>query len=121
MMNSKPDVLAVAMLHPFYLQALQTIYTIHDRTHTEDPIAFATLAPRIVGVAGTGEASVPRSLLSQLPNAKVVSVFGVGYDGVDVAADRFGVAAQAPGALFNGEQVQLVNARPDLAAVVAAL
>lgn len=42
-------------------------------------------------------------------------------DGVDVAADRFGVAAQAPGALFNGEQVQLVNARPDLAAVVAAL
>ena len=86
MMTTKPDVLAVAKLHPFYLQALQTIYTVHDRTHTEDPKAFATLAPRIVGVAGTGEASVPRSLLSQLPNAKVVSVFGVGYDGVDVAA-----------------------------------
>lgn len=86
MMTTKPDVLAVAKLHPFYLQALQTIYTVHDRTHTEDPNAFATLAPRIVGVAGTGEASVPRSLLSQLPNAKVVSVFGVGYDGVDVAA-----------------------------------
>jgi lactate dehydrogenase-like 2-hydroxyacid dehydrogenase len=37
-------------------------------------------------VAGTGEASVPRSLLAQVTNAKVVSVFGVGYDGVDVAA-----------------------------------
>jgi lactate dehydrogenase-like 2-hydroxyacid dehydrogenase len=83
---SKPDVLAVAKLHPFYLQALQSVFTVHDRTHTEDPAAFAALAPRIVGVAATGEASVPRSLLSQLPNAKVVSVFGVGYDGVDVPA-----------------------------------
>jgi lactate dehydrogenase-like 2-hydroxyacid dehydrogenase len=86
MMTSKPDVLAVAKLHPFYFLSLQTLYTVHDRTHTEDPAAFKALAPRIVGVAGTGEASVPRSLLSQLPNAKVVSVFGVGYDGVDVAA-----------------------------------
>lgn len=83
---SKPDVLAVAKLHPFYQQALESVYTVHDRTHITDPAAFAALAPRIVGVAGTGEASVPRSLLSQLPNAKVVSVFGVGYDGVDVPA-----------------------------------
>ena len=70
---SKPDVLAVAKLHPFYHQALSSLYTVHDRTHITDPAAFADLAPRIVGVAGTGEASVPRSLLSQLPNAKVVS------------------------------------------------
>jgi len=91
-MSTKPDVLAVAKLHPFYLQALQTLYTVHDRTHTEDPAAFAALAPRILGVAGTGEASVPRSLLAQLPQAKVVSVFGVGYDGVDVgAAIEFGI------------------------------
>lgn len=83
---SKPDILAVAKLHPFYQKALDAVYTVHDRTHVTDPAAFAALAPRIVGVAGTGEASVPRSLLSQLPNAKVVSVFGVGYDGVDVVA-----------------------------------
>jgi lactate dehydrogenase-like 2-hydroxyacid dehydrogenase len=86
MVMSKPDVLAVAKLHPFYQQALESQYTVHDRTHVTDPAAFAALAPRIVGVAGTGEASVPRSLLAQLPQAKVVSVFGVGYDGVDVAA-----------------------------------
>ena len=83
---SKPDVLAVAKLHPFYQKALESIFTVHDRTHVTDPAAFAALAPRIVGVAGTGEAGVPRSLLSQLPHAKVVSVFGVGYDGVDVPA-----------------------------------
>lgn len=83
---TKPDVLAVAKLHPFYLQALETLYTVHDRTHVTDPAAFAQLAPRIMGVAGTGEASVPRSLLAQVTHAKVVSVFGVGYDGVDVPA-----------------------------------
>ena len=85
---SKPDVLAVAKLHPLYLQALQTVYTVHDRTFATDPQAFAELAPRIVGVAGTGEAVVSRALLEQLPNAKVVSVFGVGYDGVDVPAAK---------------------------------
>ena len=83
---SKPDVLAVAKLHPFYKQALDLVFTVHDRTHETDPAGFASLAPRILGIAGTGEASVPRSLLTQLPKAKVVSVFGVGYDGVDVPA-----------------------------------
>ena len=100
-MSSKPQVLAVAKLHPFYLQALETLYTVHDRTHVTDPAAFAALAPQIVGVAGTGEGSVPRSLLAQLPNAKVVSVFGVGYDGVDVpAAIEHGIpVTHTPGVL----------------------
>jgi lactate dehydrogenase-like 2-hydroxyacid dehydrogenase len=82
---SKPDVLAAAPLHPFFRQVLDSLYTVHDRTHQTDPQAFAALAPRIVAVAATGEAIVPGSLLRQLPQAKVVSVFGVGYDGVDVA------------------------------------
>jgi lactate dehydrogenase-like 2-hydroxyacid dehydrogenase len=78
-------VLAAAPLHPFFRQVLDSLYTVHDRTHQTDPQAFAALAPRIVAVAATGEAIVPGSLLRQLPQAKVVSVFGVGYDGVDVA------------------------------------
>lgn len=83
---SKPDILAVAKLHPFYQKHLESVYTVHDRTHDTDPDAFALLAPRIVGVAANGESRVSRELLARLPNAKVVSVFGVGYDGVDVAA-----------------------------------
>ena len=83
---SKPDVLAVARLHPLFRQALDTLYQVHDRTHELDPAGFEALAPRIVAVAASGESSVPRALLQRLPAAKVVSVFGVGYDGVDVAA-----------------------------------
>lgn len=84
----KPDILAVAKLHPLYQAALQKVYTVHQRTHETDPAAFAQLAPRIVGVAATGESVVSGALLAQLPNAKVVSVFGVGYDGVDVQAAK---------------------------------
>jgi len=83
---SKPDILAVANLHPLYQKALEAVFMVHERTHETDPAAFAALAPRIVGVAANGESRVPRELLAQLPQAKVVSVFGVGYDGVDVAA-----------------------------------
>jgi hydroxypyruvate reductase len=85
---TKPDVLAVAKIHPLYLQALETIFTVHDRLHETDPAALAALAPRIVGVAATGESRVSGALLAQLPAARVVSVFGVGYDGVDVPAAK---------------------------------
>lgn len=82
----KPDVLAMRKLHPFYLKALETAFTVHVDAHSSDAAAFAALAPRIVGLAASGESVVPGSLLMQLPALKVVSVFGVGYDGVDVAA-----------------------------------
>lgn len=85
---SKPDILAVAKLHPFYLEALQASFTVHDRAHEADAAAFAALAPRLLGIAAMGESRVSRSLLAQLPNLKVVSVFGVGYDGVDTEAAR---------------------------------
>lgn len=68
------------------MEALQTLYTVHDRAHQGDPAEFAALAPGIVGVAATGESLVPAALLAQLPRLKVVSVFGVGYDGVDTQA-----------------------------------
>ena len=83
---SKPEILAVARLHPFYTEALQTLYTVHECAHEGDAASFAALAPKIAGVAATGESRVSAGLLAQLPNLKVVSVFGVGYDGVDTQA-----------------------------------
>jgi hypothetical protein len=43
------DVHSVAKLHPFYLQAPQKLSTVHDRTHTEDPAAFANMQAGISG------------------------------------------------------------------------
>ncbi|MEY4267600.1 MAG: Glyoxylate/hydroxypyruvate reductase [Pseudomonadota bacterium] len=98
---SKPEILAVANVHPLYLKALREVFMVHERTHEGSPAEFAKLAPRIVGIAAGGESLVPRSLLEQLPNLKLVSVFGVGYDGIDVqAAVALGVmVTHTPGVL----------------------
>jgi lactate dehydrogenase-like 2-hydroxyacid dehydrogenase len=54
--------------------------------HQDDPARLAEIAPRIRGIAAAGESVVPRELIAQLPALEVISVFGVGYDGVDVKA-----------------------------------
>ena len=70
------------------MEALQSAYVVHDRVHQSDPSAFAALAPRIRAIAASGEAKVPRALIDQMPALEMISVFGVGYDGVDVQAAR---------------------------------
>ena len=98
---SKPEILAVANVHPLYLKALKEVFQVHERAHEGDPAVFAEMAPRIVGIAAGGESMVSRSLLEQLPNLKLVSVFGVGYDGIDAkaAVERGVMVTHTPGVL----------------------
>jgi len=83
---SRPHILTVAKLPPFLMEPLQAAYEVHDRLHETDPAAFARVAPLVRGIAGGGESKVPRSLMEQLPALEIVSIMGVGYDGVDVPA-----------------------------------
>jgi hydroxypyruvate reductase len=85
---SKPDILTAAKLSPFYLQHLQALGVVHDRLHETDPAAFDAVAPRIRAVAASGDSRVPADLIARLPALEVISVMGVGYDGVDVAAAK---------------------------------
>jgi lactate dehydrogenase-like 2-hydroxyacid dehydrogenase len=85
---SKPEVLVVAKLWPPMMESLHEAFVVHDRTHESDPDAFAAAAPRIRAMAASGESRVTRELIAQLPALEIISVFGVGYDGVDVAAAR---------------------------------
>ncbi len=85
---SKPEILVVAKLWPPLMEALQSEFQVHDRVHFSDPAAFAIVAPRIRAICGGGESKVPAELMQQLPALEIVSIFGVGYDGVDVAAAR---------------------------------
>jgi lactate dehydrogenase-like 2-hydroxyacid dehydrogenase len=80
--------LAVSKLMPLYTTQLQAAFTLHDRLQETDPAAFAALAPKIRAVAASGESKVPASLIAQLPALEIISVMGVGYDGVDVAAAK---------------------------------
>jgi len=81
---SKPSILAMPKVHPLYLQALNAHFEVHTCDPESEP-QWQALAPHIVGLAGGGESVIPGALLAQLPALKVVSIFGVGYDGVDVA------------------------------------
>ena len=83
---SRPHILAVSKLPPFLMEPLSAAFVVHDRLHETDPEAFAKVAPQIRGISGGGESKVPGALMEKLPALEVVSIFGVGYDGVDVPA-----------------------------------
>jgi hydroxypyruvate reductase len=85
---SKPDILAIEGVHPLYLQALEAKYTVHISPKKSDAQDYLKLPQSIVGIASSGESYVPQALISQFPLLKVISVFGVGYDGVDVKAAK---------------------------------
>lgn len=82
----RPHLLTVTSLPPFLLEPLKAAYVVHDRLHERDPAAFAKAASAIRAIAGGGDARVSRTLMDQLPALEIVSIMGVGYDGVDVAA-----------------------------------
>lgn len=84
--STRPAVLAVMKLPPFYEAPLRAAFEVHDRLHLTDPAAFAKVAPNIRAITGGGESQVPRELLAQLPGVEIVSIMGVGYDKVDVGA-----------------------------------
>src|SRR6187455_1532066 len=106
--NDRIEVLTAAKLWPPMMESLRGAYTVHDRTHQSDAAAFAAAAPRIRAISASGESKVPRELIAQLPKLEIISVFGVGYDGVDVAAARErGVAVTNTPDVLNDEVADL--------------
>jgi hydroxypyruvate reductase len=106
--DERPDVLVVARLWPPMMESLQAAFRVHDRVHQGDPTAFAALAPRIRAISASGESKVSREMLAQLPALEIISVFGVGYDGIDVAAARErGIAVTNTPDVLNDEVADL--------------
>jgi len=99
--GTRPEILAVAKLSPLLMAPLQEAFVVHDRLHETDPQAFAAAAPRIRAIAASGESKVGAALIAQMPALRLVSVMGVGYDGIDVAAAkaRGVVVTHTPGVL----------------------
>ena len=85
---ARPEILTATKLSPFFMQSLNEHFVVHERLHETDPAAFAAAAPRIRAIAASGESRVSAGLIAQLPVLEVISVMGVGYDGIDVAAAR---------------------------------
>ena len=75
-----PEILCVSKLPPFLMSDLQDHFQIHDHEHITDPGALG----RIRAIVGGGESKIDKKLLSLFPAVEMVSIFGVGYDGVDI-------------------------------------
>jgi lactate dehydrogenase-like 2-hydroxyacid dehydrogenase len=100
---SQTDILMTAPMMPIVIEALDRAFTLHRLWEQPDQEAFLQeVGPRIRGVAtSTLYGRLEASLLDRLPNAEIISSFGVGYDNVDAAeAGRRGIiVTNTPGVL----------------------
>ena len=99
--TEKAEVLVVAKLPVFLMDPLRESFVVHDRLHETDAAAFTAAAPRISAIAAHGESKVGAALMDRLPGLRIISVMGVGYDGIDVVAakSRGVVVTHTPGVL----------------------
>ena len=79
------DIIVTAPLPPFLYDPLRADYACHDYVQAGDkPGLLAAQSKKIRGLVQGGGTVTPTSLLDALPALEIISVFGVGYDGVPV-------------------------------------
>jgi lactate dehydrogenase-like 2-hydroxyacid dehydrogenase len=85
----KPDILQIGPYPEWDQVPLETEFGVHRYFEAEDKQAFlADIGSRIRGIATRGELGASREMIEACPNLEVVSVYGVGYDAVDLEACR---------------------------------
>jgi lactate dehydrogenase-like 2-hydroxyacid dehydrogenase len=86
---SKPELLVVGPYPEWDMAALGESYVVRRLWEASDSVSFlAQHAEKIQGIATRGDLGASAELMAQLPNLQIVSVFGVGTDGVDLAYAR---------------------------------
>jgi lactate dehydrogenase-like 2-hydroxyacid dehydrogenase len=82
----QPDIIVTAPLPPFLYDPLKADYRCHDYVKAGDKAALlAEQGAKVTGLVQGGGTVTPTSLLDALPKLEIISVFGVGYDGVPTA------------------------------------
>ncbi|TMH64579.1 MAG: 2-hydroxyacid dehydrogenase [Betaproteobacteria bacterium] len=81
----QPDIIVTAPLPPFLYDPLKADYRCHDYYAAPDKDhLLATGGRQVRGLVQGGGTVTEPTLLDQLPQLEIISVFGVGYDGVPV-------------------------------------
>src|SRR5436189_3902292 len=81
----QPDIIVTAPLPPFLYDPLKADYRCHDYHAASDKDHLLATGGRDVrGLVQGGGTVTPTTLLDQLSKLEIISVFGVGYDGVPV-------------------------------------
>lgn len=85
-----PTVVMTAGLMPMIEEQLEANFDLHRLDKEPDASAlFDAVGERVIGLCHGGHAvHVDAPMMDRCPNLKLISNFGVGYDGVDTAAAR---------------------------------
>ena len=84
----KPRVIKIARLPESLTAQLTERYVLDDTGPNPDASRLASAAPGTRALVANGESVVSEGLIGALPDLELIAVFGVGYDGVNVAAAR---------------------------------
>lgn len=86
---SKPDILMTGPYPEWDQVELDAHYTVHKLFEAADRDAFLSQhGAKIRAIATRGELGASAELIGKLPKLEVISVYGVGFDAVDLAACR---------------------------------
>ena len=86
---TKPDLLLIGPYRDSDMEALAKVYTLHRYWKATDKPAFLqALAPSVRAIGTRGDLRVPADIIAALPKLEIIACFGVGVDGIDLAAAR---------------------------------
>lgn len=90
---SKPEILLMGPYPDWDLVELEDRYVVHKIYQATDRDAFLRQhAANIRAIATRGELGASAALIEKLPRLEIISVYGVGYDAVDlVACGKWGI------------------------------
>lgn len=86
---SKPEILQMGPYPDWDQIPLDEAFTMHRYFEAGDKAAFlADVGPRIRGIATRGELGADAGVIAACPKLEIISVYGVGFDAVDLDAAR---------------------------------
>lgn len=86
---TKPHILQMGPYPEWDQTPLDAQFTVHRYFEAANKSAFlASVGPSIRGIATRGELGASAETIAACPNLEVISVYGVGYDAVNLAACR---------------------------------
>jgi lactate dehydrogenase-like 2-hydroxyacid dehydrogenase len=86
---SKPDILQMGPYPDWDQVPLEQNFHMHRYFEAADKAGFlAEVGPKIRGIATRGELGANADIIAACPNLEVISVYGVGFDAVDLGACR---------------------------------
>ncbi|RFB79837.1 2-hydroxyacid dehydrogenase [Methylovirgula sp. 4M-Z18] len=88
-MSAKPQILQIGPYPAWDQEPLDAAFDVHRYFEAGDKQAFLNqVGPGIRGIATRGELGAGRAMIEACPALEIISVYGVGYDAVDLAACR---------------------------------